>query len=118
MMKNLLEKVGDAFVSVVGWAIFIAAMVVVSFWVGYSISHREITGFGQTMGAFAWVPMVWFAFPTMLIAFATTVLAFYLPLRFQSLWLYVAAPLVNLLTWITIVGSIVRFASGGKFWRW
>ena len=113
-----LNAILGAITSVTGWVLVISTTVVIGFCCGYWIGHREVMGPTATLQAFAWVPLVWLGQPLILVPYAVTALALYLPIRFESRWLYIGAVIVTLLAWLVIVAIIVEATAHGKFWRW
>jgi hypothetical protein len=117
-MKSFLEFINDMVTSVVGWIGVIVVTVVIGFFVAYWVGHRKFMGLYPTLQASVYLPVIWITWPQMLAVYITTVLAIYLPLRFQSTWLFILAPIVSIVVWVSIVGPIVHHRSDGKFWQW
>src|SRR5258707_122494 len=103
------ESFGRALREALAWAGVLVATVVVGFCAGYWIGHREITGM-QTLTAFVSLPLLWLAFPRLLLAFAVTGLAWYLPRHYESRRprIRIVAAGVNLGVWLVIVLTIVE----------
>jgi hypothetical protein len=90
----------------VGWITLIFATASLGNWLGIWIGMGETPELLVMLyGLGAWC-LGWLLFPRILIAFAVTVLALYLPLKAERVWLYLAAPLVNLLVWTAVTASV------------
>jgi len=113
-----LSAVREAAATVVGWTIVIAVTVAAGFFVGYWLGHGEIRPLRTTFEAMVWLPVVWVGRPAVLVAYCVAALAWYVPIRYESEWLRLAAVLLNLLTWIIIIAVEVERCSHGKFWQW
>jgi hypothetical protein len=72
----------------------------------------------STLSALTWVPIVWLGQPLIFIPYGVTALSFYLPIRFESCWLYLAGAIMTFITWMIVVAVIVEATSHGKFWQW
>ena len=104
--------------SITRWSGLTFLTVVVSFWVGYSIGHGELVGPSRTVEAMICLPILWFGQPQLLLAFATTLAAWWIPLRFESVRSTLIAMVLNIATWIVIVAWTVDIMSSNKFIRW
>jgi hypothetical protein len=113
-----LDVIAKAATTVVGWVVVVTGTLIIGFCCGCWIGDGEVTGFHVMFYALAWVPLVWLWHPTIFIAYAVTALAIYLPMRFESIWLYLTALIATFVTWLTIVACIVRATGHGKFWHW
>ncbi len=97
----------------------IAATVVVGFVAGYWIGHGEMTTVRKTAEAMLWLPVVWLGRPVVLLAYVSTALAWYLPIRFERGWARTAAlAALNAVIWTAVIGHEVRQCLHGKFWQW
>jgi len=110
-----LSTIRDAVATVLGWTLVILLTVLLGFFVGYWFGHGEIKPLNTTFVAMTWLPVVWLGRPVVLIAWAVAALAWYLPIRYELGTLRLAAALVNLLTWIAVIGIEVERCSHGKF---
>jgi hypothetical protein len=88
--------------SVVGWAVVIFATTLSGLWLGMSIGHRELVSPGLVFLALLISPLSWLLFPQLLIAFAITLIAWYLPRRFESTRLRVVAATANFVAWLGV----------------
>ncbi|MBN2023462.1 MAG: hypothetical protein JW809_11800 [Pirellulales bacterium] len=104
--------------SVVAWFLIILSAMLLGFCCGYWIGHGEFVGFEKTFRAMAWLPIVWIGQPSVLIPYAVTAVAVYLPLRIESLWLRIVAVPSTFLAWMIVVAQVVRATSDSKFWQW
>jgi hypothetical protein len=80
----------------------------VGIWLGMWIGDGELPGLDSAIDGFLGAFIAWFLFPRRIIAaFFVTFFAFYLPLKFESIRLYIGAGVVNLLTWTVVIASIL-----------
>ena len=96
----------------VGWVILIFGTASAGNWLGIWIG----TGVRPELvlmlyGLSAWC-LAWLLFPGILIAFAVTMLAVYVPLKAERVWLYVAAPVVNLVVWTAVTACLSQAFRG------
>lgn len=90
-----LSEFGEALRTTVGWVALIAGTMVAGTWLGMWIAAGELPGLvdalsavGASFVACLFLPRIWFA---LLVA----LLAIYVPLKAESVWLYITAPIVN-----------------------
>jgi len=118
-MKDwFLSAFGEAISTLFGWACVIAMTQVLGFCAGYWLGHKEITGLNQTLGAFAWLPVLWLGNPEMFIAYAVLAVAWYLPPHYESGWLKIICAVANFLVWLVVIYCIVVKTADGKFFRY
>jgi hypothetical protein len=91
-----------------GWVLLITATMAAGTWLGAWIGLGERPPLGALLGEFGGLFLAWLLFPRILVGFAVTALALYLPLKAERLWLYVSAPVVNLLVWTALMTSVFR----------
>ncbi len=103
--------------STLGWAAVIVGTLALGFCAGYWIGHREIMAPGRTLTAFLWLPFLWLLFPQVFLGYGVTVVAWYLPMRYESGRLRIVAASANLLVWLVIIDWIVEQTADAKFFR-
>ena len=92
----------------VGWSIVVVGTMCAGYWLGMWIGLERLPNPAAAVFAIAWASVAWLLFPGVLVGVAVMALAWYLPLKIESLWLYVSAAVVNLLTWIVIAAFVFR----------
>ena len=108
-ISDPLDAIQSAASTVIGWTIAIAASTFLGFWLGLSVNRRGICSPSETIEAMTLLVVIWLFFPRMLVAYTVTFFALYLPIFSERTWLRWVALIVNLFTWLIIVGW---------FWDW
>ncbi len=96
---NPLSAFGEAIQTTVGWTAAVFAAATVGLWIGLSIGTGGLVGPRDTLLALCFASIAWLAAPGLFVAFAVTVLALYLPARFESVRLRIVAGAATLVTW-------------------
>lgn len=114
-LGRTIDEAADSFMS---WALVIGGTFAVGFCAGYWIGHGEITGSQRTLSALSLVPMLWMGNPEMFATYGVTVVAWYLPLHYDSRRFRVACAAANLLVWFVVIYAVVVKTANGKFFRY
>jgi hypothetical protein len=103
--EHPLSEFGEALRTTVGWVALIAGTMVAGIWLGMWIAAGKLPGPVEALSAFGFSFVAWLVFPPITVALLVTLLAIYVPLKAESVWMYVTAPIVNLLVWTYVTAS-------------
>ena len=102
-----LSEFGEALRTTVGWVALIAGTMVAGTWLGMWIAAGKSPGPVEVLSAFGLSFVAWLVIPPVAVALLATLLAIYVPLKVESVWLYVTAPIVNLLVWLYVTAWVL-----------
>ena len=111
--KGFREAVGSTLV----WASVIIATLIAGFCAGYWIGHQGITSADKTFNAFLWLPFLWLGLPQVILGYVVTLVAWFLPLRYDSGRLRLGAAGANLVVWLVLVVWIVERTRDAKWFH-
>ena len=99
-----VSAVGQAAETLVGWSVAILVTLLLGVWTGLTLAEAEPASPLLVLGVVVAAPFAWLVLPQMLIVFAVTAAAFYLPLKIESGWLMIVAAAANFAAWAGVVG--------------
>ncbi len=111
-----LSAFAGAIRTLTGWACVIAATVLAGAWAGIWIKRGELPELTTAMTAVSLVLLSSFFHPLSAIAVAVAVLAYYLPVRCESVRMGVAAACLTFLTWLFIVALATQTNTEFRLW--
>ena len=105
-----VAAIRDAIRTVVGWAAALLLTCVAGLWAGMSLGLGEPVSSNGLLIALMVLPVSWLVVPehatAIVVTFAVTAAAWYVPLKFDSPRLMIAAACVNFATWCGVAAWI------------
>jgi hypothetical protein len=98
-----LEAIGEAVRSSVRWGIIVFAVVLVGGWLGVSIASRQVAGVEAGFAPMVMASLTCVMYFPSAIAVLVAILAWYLPVHFESPLFAIVAAIATLLVWAVLV---------------
>jgi hypothetical protein len=94
--------------SVVGWTLVIFATMLCGLWLGTPLARGKFESLDLVFGMLILSTFAWLVFPEVVIGFAVSGMAWYLPLRFESTPLRIGAGFASFVAWFALGTWVFR----------
>lgn len=99
----------QAATTTMGWIAVVMTVSALGVWCGCCVADGMIAPPLRVLGGLVLMPMIVAIYPPMLIACAVTVIAIYLPVHYESRWLYAGAAIASFSAWAGMTIKLVEF---------
>ena len=110
-----LSAIREAISSFFGWTAVVGLIMAVGIFLGLWIGEKRLPAPLDVISIAVALPLVWLLCPWMLAAYGLTGLAWWLPMRFESVRLQIGAAVGLFFTWVFAIATLMRALEAIRF---